>query len=88
MPLLVTAFDETTAAQLEELGDVEVTSMADIVAPSLAGPCLGEDLESVRIGEDGPVGLKTTGERVEEVADRGARAPAGAGDPPRARPAV
>lgn len=41
--------------------------MADIVAPSLAGPCLGEDTESVCIGDDGPVGLKTTGERVEEV---------------------
>ena len=67
LPLLATAFDETTSAQLRELGDVEVTSMADIVAPSLAGPCLGEDIESVWIGEDGPVGLKTTGERVEEV---------------------
>jgi hypothetical protein len=42
--------------------------MADIVAPSLAGPCLGEDIASVRITDDGPVGLKTTGDAVEEVA--------------------
>jgi Trk K+ transport system NAD-binding subunit len=67
MPILATAFDRTTAEQLEQLGETEVTSLADIVAASLAGPCLGEDLEAVRITDDGPVGLKTTGDGVEEV---------------------
>jgi hypothetical protein len=67
VPMLVTAFDPTTVAQLEELGDTEVTSMADIVAPSLAGPCLGEDIEAVRVEEDGPVGLRPTGDGVEEL---------------------
>ena len=67
LPILATVFDRTTAEQLEQLGNTEVTSMADIVAASLAGPCLGEDLEAVRITDDGPVGLKTTGDDVEEV---------------------
>ena len=68
VPMLVTAFDETTASQLERLGSTEVTSMADIVAPSLAGPCLGDDLAAVRIGDDGhAVGLRTTGDGVEEI---------------------
>ena len=45
MPLLVTIFDPTMAAQVTaEIEHCEVTSMADIVAPSLAGPCLGEHL--------------------------------------------
>ena len=44
VPMLVTAFDETTAEHLAELGNVTVTSLAEIVAPSLAGPCLGDDL--------------------------------------------
>ena len=68
VPLLVTAFDATTAEMLEALGDTEVTSLADIVAPSLAGPCLGDDLAAVRIDDDGPVGLRADGEAVEEVA--------------------
>ena len=45
VPMLVTIFDPTMAAQVErDLEHCEVTSMADIVAPSLAGPCLGDDL--------------------------------------------
>jgi Trk K+ transport system NAD-binding subunit len=69
VPMLVTVFDETTATQLQALGDVETTSMADIVAPSLAGPCLGDDLAAVRVTGDGPVGLKANedGDGVEEV---------------------
>jgi Trk K+ transport system NAD-binding subunit len=68
VPILATTFDRTTAAQLGELGETEVTSLADIVAPSLAGPCLGADLEAVRVTDDGrPVGLRTTGDGVEEV---------------------
>jgi Trk K+ transport system NAD-binding subunit len=67
VPILATAFDRTTAEQLSGLGETEVTSLADIVAASLAGPCLGDDLEAVRVTDDGPVGLKTTGDGVEEV---------------------
>jgi Trk K+ transport system NAD-binding subunit len=67
VPILATTFDRTTAAQLTELGETEVTSLADIVAPSLAGPCLGEDLEAVRVTDEGPVGLKTSDDGVEEV---------------------
>jgi voltage-gated potassium channel Kch len=68
VPLLVTIFDPTMAAQVQaEIEHCEVTSMADIVAPSLAGPCLGEDLIAVREDADPPVGLRETGDDVEEV---------------------
>ena len=67
VPILATAFDRTTAAELEGVGETEVTSLADIVAPSLAGPCLGDDLEAVRIVDGRPVGLRTEGDGVEEV---------------------
>ncbi|HEX2411555.1 MAG TPA: NAD-binding protein [Solirubrobacteraceae bacterium] len=52
LPLLVTIFDPTIAGQVEEaIEHCTVTSMADIVAPSLAGPCLGDDLEEVHEGD-------------------------------------
>lgn len=72
VPMLVTIFDPTMAAQVDrELEHCEVTSMADIVAPSLAGPCLGDDLVAVREDRDPPVGLRETGEEVPiEVPDR------------------
>lgn len=67
VPLLVTLFDAAAAAQLRVADpDVEITSMAEIVAPSLAGPCLAEDLVAVREGEDGPVAVRTDGEHVTE----------------------
>ena len=73
VPMLVTIFDPTMAAQVDrELEHCEVTSMADIVAPSLAGPCLGDDLIAVREDRDPPAGLRETDDGVEEVADRGA----------------
>jgi voltage-gated potassium channel Kch len=67
--LLVTMFDETTAAQLKSrIERCEVTSMADIVAPTLAGPCIDESLAAVHIDEDGdPVGVRTDGDEVQEV---------------------
>lgn len=67
VPLLVTVFDATTAAELEALGDTTVTSMADIVAPLLAGPCLGDGLEAVEVTDDGPIGLRRDSGRVREV---------------------
>jgi hypothetical protein len=42
-PLVLTIFDETMAEQVAgELPNTHVTSLADIVAPSLAGPCIDE----------------------------------------------
>jgi voltage-gated potassium channel Kch len=68
VPLLVTIFDPTMAAEVRAAIEYcEVTSMADIVAPSLAGPCLGEDLVSVREDADPPVGIRATADGVEEV---------------------
>ena len=67
VPLLVTLFDPTASAQLREADpNVEITSMAEIVAPSLAGPCAGKDIVAVREGKDGPVALRTDGESVDE----------------------
>ncbi len=78
IPLLVTIVDSTAAAQLCRADpNVEITSMAEIVAPSLAGPCLAEDLVAVRKGPDGPVAVRTDGERTREEPlvppDRGSR---------------
>jgi hypothetical protein len=68
VPMLVTIFDPTMAEQVREgIEHCEVTSMADIVAPSLAGPCLGDDLIAVREGADPPVGIEEAGDGVEEV---------------------
>ncbi len=67
IPLLVTLFDPTAAAQLREADQhVEITSMADIVAPSLAGACVAKDLMAVRESPDGPIAVLTDGERVRE----------------------
>ena len=62
--MLVTIFDETMAAHVRsEIRACHVTSLADIVAPSLAGPCLAEDLVAVDPGDDPPVGLREEGDR-------------------------
>lgn len=67
VPLLVTLFDQTAAAQLREADpNVEVTSLAEIVAPALAGPCVGEDLAALRVGDDGPVAIRTHDGRATE----------------------
>ena len=61
VPLLVTVFDATMAAGIEEaIEHCTVSSMADIVAPSLAGPCLGDDLAAVVDGER-PSGVRCNG---------------------------
>jgi Trk K+ transport system NAD-binding subunit len=66
--MLVTIFDPATAAELESrLEPCTVTSMADIVAPTLAGPCLDESLGAVRMEGDTPIGVRTDGEDVHEV---------------------
>jgi Trk K+ transport system NAD-binding subunit len=66
--LIVTLFDPTTAEQLtSQIERCTITSMADIVAPALAGPCLDETLGAVRIEDGAPVGLRTDGDTVHET---------------------
>ncbi len=67
--LLITYFDAATADELcERIGNCRLTSMADIVAPTLAGPCLDEELGAVERNDDGTVvGLKTNGDEIETV---------------------
>ena len=72
VPLLVTIFDETISEQLKmEVPNCRITSMADIVGPSLAGPCIDEGLTAVRTnGDDEAVGLRETADGVEEASLR------------------
>lgn len=65
IPLVVTVFDRDVAIELQRgVRNVRVMSMADIVVPTLAGPCVDErllslhrtpdGLRAVRDGDDGP----------------------------------
>jgi voltage-gated potassium channel Kch len=59
VPIVATIFDPATGAELEDvIGNATVTSLADIVAPSLAGPCLGDELAAVLDDGDRPIGLR------------------------------
>jgi Trk K+ transport system NAD-binding subunit len=84
VPIVATIFEPATARSLEELiGNCTVTSVADIVAPTLAGPCLGDELAAVLDGDDRPVGLRCNEGAVDvaplpEVRARRARALASA----------
>jgi Trk K+ transport system NAD-binding subunit len=65
VPIVATIFDPTTGRELEnEIGNIAITSLAEIVAPSLAGPCLGDDLAAVLDGNR-PTGLRCDGGRVD-----------------------
>jgi voltage-gated potassium channel Kch len=67
VPLLVTLFGRTAAAQLHDADpSIEITSLADIVAPSLAGPCAGPGLAAVCEGADGPLAVRVDGDRARE----------------------
>jgi Trk K+ transport system NAD-binding subunit len=58
VPIVATIFDPETGRELEDLiGNCTITSLADIVAPTLAGPCLQDELCAVLDG-DRPVGLR------------------------------
>ena len=75
VPLVVTIFDPAMARQVREtIPDCAVTSVADIVAPTLAGPCLDPDLVAVRRRDDGFVGLDSRLQEVPLPAARGRRA--------------
>ena len=66
VPIVATIFDPATGRKLEEeIGNCTITSLADIVAPSLAGPCLGDDLCAVLDSEEPPAGLRCDGDKVE-----------------------
>ena len=79
VPIVATIFDPTTGRELEqEIENITITSLADVVAPSLAGPCLRDDLAAVLDG-DRPTGVRCDGGKVEvaplpEVRTRRARA--------------
>ena len=64
--IVATIFDPATGAELEDvIGNATVTSLADIVAPTLAGPCLGDELAAVLDDGDRPVGLRCADGAVE-----------------------
>ena len=79
VPIVATIFDPATGRELEQaIGNIAITSLADIVAPTLAGPCLGDDIAAVLDG-DRPTGLRCSGGEVDlaplpEVRARRARA--------------
>ena len=63
VPLLLTIFDRTMAEHMErDLGNTQVTSLADIVAPSLAGPCIDERFTAVTTEDGRLVGLVDGGD--------------------------
>jgi voltage-gated potassium channel Kch len=65
VPIVATIFDPATGRELEqEIGNITITSLADVVAPSLAGPCMGDDLAAVLDG-DRPMVLRADGGEVE-----------------------
>ena len=67
--LLVTYFDATTAKELtSRIEHLSITSLADIVAPVLAGSALDEDLGAIRRKDDGTtLGLRVDGDEVRET---------------------
>lgn len=66
--LLVTYFDPATADELcERIERCRTVSMAEIAAPTLAGPCLDESLGAVERKGGRTLGLRTDGDDVEEV---------------------
>jgi hypothetical protein len=67
VPMLLTIFDETMADYMSrEFEHATVTSLADIVAPSLAGPCIDERFTAVDLDSDPPQGLVEDGDDVRE----------------------
>ena len=74
VPLVVTIFDPAMARQVEQtIPHCTVTSVADIVAPTLAAPCLDPDLVSIRRDGNRIVGLDGSLEEVELSVPRGRR---------------
>src|ERR687897_1812954 len=52
VPIIATIFDPETGRELEDvIGNCTITSLADVVAPTLAAPCLDDDLAAVLDGD-------------------------------------
>lgn len=64
VPILVTIFDHEVADHLRAtVPNVRVLSMADLVVPALAGPCLDPELVSVMCADEGePDGVRADGD--------------------------
>ena len=83
--LIVTIYNRDLAAQVRRaVRNVRVMSMADIVAPALAGPCLGEDLVAV---SRSPRARRGAARRARRRRRAGARAADAARRAPRRPPA-
>jgi Trk K+ transport system NAD-binding subunit len=68
VPIVATIFDPAAGHELEqELGNCTITSLADIVAPTLAGPCLDDDVAALIAG-DPPRGLRCADGTAEPIA--------------------
>lgn len=66
IPIVATIFDPETGRELEDvIGNCTIASLADVVAPTLAGPCLDEDLAAVLDDGDEPMGLRCRDGQVE-----------------------
>jgi hypothetical protein len=66
VPLVVTIFDPAMARQVSEtIPGCRVTSVADIVAPSLAGPCIEPELAAVRRSGERIVALDSSLQEVD-----------------------
>ena len=72
LPLLVTIFDPGITRQVSEtIPNCRVTSLADIVAPSLAGPSMDPDLTAVSRDGERIIGLTGSLEEIELPPSRG-----------------
>jgi hypothetical protein len=74
--LIVTIYNRDLGEQVRRaVENVRVMSMADIVAPALAGPCLGEQLIAVSRSAEGPRGVHAgaDGPVLEPLRPRGGR---------------
>jgi voltage-gated potassium channel Kch len=68
VPIVATISDAAVGRRLEEeIGGCTIVSLAAIVAPSLAGPCLDDQLAAV-IDSDPPEGLRCEGDEVRPAA--------------------
>ena len=76
MPLVVTVFGKIVASQLERaVPNARVVSMAELVVPSLAGPCFDERLLSVSRRPEGLMGVRLRDDEPELVPIEPHRAP-------------
>lgn len=74
VPLLLTIFDPSMSEQVREMvPNIRLTSLAEIVAPSLAGPCVDERFTALSVKNGTPVGLVERDGKVTEEPIRSPR---------------